>query len=72
MASIRSALRPGGKVVIVDFERIPGKSREWVLNHVRTGKPEVLEELRGFGFELVEEVTVPGLVENYFVRLAPR
>jgi SAM-dependent methyltransferase len=72
MSSIRSALRPGGRVVIVDFERIPGKSRPWVMNHVRTGKAEVLAELRGFGFELLEEEAIPGLAENYFVRLGAR
>jgi ubiquinone/menaquinone biosynthesis C-methylase UbiE len=72
MASIHSALRPGGSLVIVDFERVPGKSREWVLNHVRTGKQEVLAELASFGFELVEEVPIEGLAENYFVRLRPR
>lgn len=72
MASIRSALRPGGRVVIVDFERIPGVSRKWVLDHVRTGKEEVLAELASFGFELVEEVAIEGLAENYFLRLAAR
>ena len=72
MASIHSALRPNGSLVIVDFERVPGKSRPWVLNHVRTGKEEVLAELASFGFELVEEVPIEGLAENYFVRLVPR
>ena len=38
MASVHRALRPGGKVVVIDFHRIEGKSREWVLNHVRAGE----------------------------------
>jgi len=68
MASIAEALRPGGEVVIVDFERIPGVSREWTLNHVRAGKHEVFAELADFGFELVRELDVPGLQENWVAR----
>src|SRR5262249_44721051 len=34
MASIHRALRKGGRVVLVDFKRIPGVSSEWVLGHV--------------------------------------
>jgi predicted methyltransferase len=68
MASIRTALRAGGEVLIVDFERIPGVSREWTLEHVRAGKEEVIAEVSSFGFELVEEIRVPGLAENYAVR----
>lgn len=72
MTSIHRALRPDGRLVVVDFERIPGVSREWTLDHVRAGKQEVLEELRSFGFELEREVDVPGLEENYCLRLRPR
>jgi ubiquinone/menaquinone biosynthesis C-methylase UbiE len=38
MTSIWHALRPGGQVVLIDFHRIPGKTREWTLNHVRAGQ----------------------------------
>ena len=72
MTSIHRALRRGGEVVLVDFERIPGVSREWVLGHVRAGKDEVLAELDAFGFDLVEELEVPGLTENYVLRLRKR
>ena len=67
LASIRRALRPGGTLVIVDFERIPGKSREWILGHVRCGKETVIAEVAAAGFELVEEVPL-GLHENYCLR----
>jgi FkbM family methyltransferase len=69
MRSIHRALRPGGELVLVDFERIPGVSRPWILDHVRAGKEQVLEELRSFGFELVEELEIEGLEENYCLRL---
>lgn len=66
LASIHRALRPGGKLVIVDFERIPGVSRDWILGHVRCGKQTVIDEVTSAGFELGEEADV-GLSENYFV-----
>jgi ubiquinone/menaquinone biosynthesis C-methylase UbiE len=67
LASIHRALRAGGTLVLVDFERIPGVSRPWIVDHVRCGKEQVVQEVLAAGFELVEEVPV-GLRENYFLR----
>jgi len=67
LASIKSALRPGGTLAIVDFERIPGTSRQWVLDHVRAGKEETRSEIEQAGFEYVTEVDVDGLLENYMI-----
>ncbi|MFO1078653.1 MAG: class I SAM-dependent methyltransferase [Planctomycetota bacterium] len=64
LASIHRALRPGGRFVVVDFERVPGVSREWVLGHVRCGKETVIAEVTAAGFECVGESDV-GLHENY-------
>lgn len=55
MASIHKALRPGGRVVIVDFERIVGVSNDWTLDHVRCGKGTVTDEVKDSGFDLVGE-----------------
>lgn len=68
MASILSAVKPGGSLIVIDFERIEGVSREWLLNHVRAGKEVFRQEILDSGFELVEEVEVEGLEENYFLR----
>jgi ubiquinone/menaquinone biosynthesis C-methylase UbiE len=67
LASIRSALRPGGRLVIVDFVREEGVSREWVLEHVRAGEATVRAEIEAAGFEFVAEPEVEGLEENYLV-----
>lgn len=71
LASIHAALRDGGQFVVVDFERIPGTSRPWILDHVRCGKEVVVAEVTAAGFELVEEVPL-GLHENYFLRFRKR
>ena len=68
MADLHRAMRPGGLLVIVDFQRVPGKSREWILEHVRAGKEEVIAELEAAGFEFLDEPDV-GLEENYLIRL---
>jgi predicted methyltransferase len=68
LASIRAALRPGGTLVVVDFERIPGVSAEWILKHVRAGKAEFRAEIEAAGFRFVEEVSL--MRENYFLRFA--
>jgi len=66
--SLYDALRPSGKLYVVDFERIPGESREFVLEHVRAGKEAVKKEILAAGFVFEEELDVPGLHENYVLR----
>src|SRR5262249_8582392 len=66
MQSIHEALRPGGQVVLIDFHRVPGKSSDWVLGHVRAGQEVFTKEVVSMGFKVVEEKKV--LKENYFVR----
>ena len=68
LRSIHSALGKDGRLVVIDFERIPGKSREWVLNHVRAGKARVNEEITQAGFRFRDEVRIDGFLENYFLR----
>ncbi len=66
LASIRRALRPAGALIVVDFERVPGVSPDWILEHVRGGKDEFRGEIEAAGFRFVEEVKL--MSENYFLR----
>jgi SAM-dependent methyltransferase len=68
LASIYRALRPGGTFVVIDFERIPGTTSQWLLDHVRAGKEVVTKEIQAARFKLLEEVALDGLKENYFLR----
>ncbi len=68
LESILRALRPGGKLILVDFERIPGKSREWLLGHIRAPKSVFKQEILDAGFEFEEEIDVDGFEENYLLR----
>lgn len=69
LASIRRALRPGGALVIVDFERVEGKSSGWIMHHVRAGKDVVIREVEAAGFQL-RESELKALNDNFFLRFA--
>jgi len=70
LASIHRALQPGGRFVVIDFKRIPGRSRAWILNHVRCGKTQVITEIEQAGFRLIDEPALPDMSENYILRFA--
>lgn len=65
MTSIHRALRPGGRVVVIDFHRIEGVSSDWILGHVRAGQDLFRSEIESAGFKLVGEPKF--LKENYFM-----
>lgn len=68
MASIARALRPKGQVVVVDFIRVTGVSRDWIFDHVRCGKEQVIQEIESDGFKLIESAQPEFLQENYLLR----
>ena len=68
MRSLFEAMKPGGQVIVVDFERIEGVSRDWLLGHVRAGKDVFKQEIVEAGFTFSEEVKIDALKENYCLR----
>jgi ubiquinone/menaquinone biosynthesis C-methylase UbiE len=72
LASISRALKPGGQLVLIDFERVPGTSREWVVSHVRAGREVFRGEIEAAGLEFVEQRAIPGFSENYFLRFVKK
>ena len=65
LTSIRKALRPGGRLAVIDFRKQHGTSSGWVLSHVRAGRDQVVAEVNSAGFRLVQEPEL--LRENYFL-----
>lgn len=63
LVSINKALRRNGKLVIIDIDRRPDKSSEWVMKNVRTGKKEFIAEIEAAGFKKVKEESF--LKENF-------
>jgi ubiquinone/menaquinone biosynthesis C-methylase UbiE len=64
--SIRRALKPGGTLVVIDFERIEGKSSGWVLGHVRAGREQAIREIEAAGFRFAGAEDI--LAENFYLR----
>lgn len=70
LASMHRALRPGGTLVVIDFERIAGRSSAWVMSHVRADKQTFIREIEAGGFRLREDK--PLLRDNFFLRFERR
>jgi len=66
LASIRRVLKPGGRLVIVDYERIPGVTPPARVEHVRVDKQGAIREIEAAGFGLLEEKKKM-MRDNYFV-----
>lgn len=56
LESIHQALRPGGILVVIDFERVKGITPEKRCKHVRCGKGTATDEIKDAGFDFVEEI----------------
>jgi ubiquinone/menaquinone biosynthesis C-methylase UbiE len=66
--SIHTALRPSGRLIIVDYKKEEGVSPKWVFGHVRADKSTVIRECEKAGFIFVDEV--PDVMEiHYIIRL---
>ncbi len=68
MKSLHDALRPGGRLVVIDFERVEGVTRQWIMDHVRASKEVFRAEIESAGFAFAGEVPLNGLEENYFLQ----
>ena len=69
MRSVLRSLKPGGSLVLVEFDIVAGVPRPDYKSHVRFGMEAVIAELEFIGFEFAEQRDVEGLTENYFIRL---
>jgi len=65
LESIHRALRPSGRLAIIDFRKQEGKSSAWVMQHVRADKTAVIREVEAAGFRLIADTEL--LKENYFL-----
>ncbi len=68
LESIHRALKDEGHLIVIDFDRIPGESREWLIGHVRAGKEVFRAEIMDAGFSLADEPNIEGFKENYFLK----
>ncbi|WP_133162144.1 class I SAM-dependent methyltransferase [Hyphococcus luteus] len=68
MKSVYRALKPGGSLILVDYDLKPGETRPPGKSHVRFGRAGVISEIEYIGFDFAGDRAVEGLEENYFLR----
>lgn len=71
LTAINQALRPDGILVLIDFKRIEGVSRDYILKMVRAGEGTFTDEFLNAGFELVERRD-DMFPENYLLKFRHR
>ncbi|MCP5560104.1 MAG: class I SAM-dependent methyltransferase [Verrucomicrobiaceae bacterium] len=64
LKSLHAALKPGGRLLLVDFKRIAGQSSDFIMGHVRAGQEVFEAEITAAGFKKTGEESF--LKENYF------
>ncbi len=71
LAEIKKALRPDGTLLLIDFKRIEGVSRPYILNMVRAGEGTFTDEFVDAGFQVVER-RGDMFPENYVLKFKHR
>jgi ubiquinone/menaquinone biosynthesis C-methylase UbiE len=72
LESLRSALRSGGRLVVIDFERVEGVSTQFAIEHVRAGKGTVTDEIKNGGFDLIREIPLMEREGQYYLEFRER
>ena len=65
LSSIHRSLRPGARLIVIDFRRDPQHSSSWVMGHVRAGRDAVIDEISRAGFRLIDDKAL--LRTNYYL-----
>ena len=68
METVHAALKPGGRLYILDFDIAADKPRTQENDHVRVGKDALASEIESVGFVFEEDLEVEGLSQTYMLR----
>ena len=65
LASIHDALRPAGRLIIIDFD-LRKDSGDYIKQRARASKRTYSREITAAGFEPVETKNAPAIKDNFF------
>jgi ubiquinone/menaquinone biosynthesis C-methylase UbiE len=68
LATVHKALRKGGELILIEFDRVEGKSSDFVLKHVRASQKQFIAEVEAAGFVREAIPGAPKLKENFIAR----
>ena len=71
LATMHRALKPGGRLAVVDYHRIDGKTRPFLMDHVRADQDVFAAEIAAAGFTRLPDPPAPFLEENYLMVFRP-
>jgi ubiquinone/menaquinone biosynthesis C-methylase UbiE len=74
LASIHRALRPGGRLVVIDFD-LRANASDFVKQRARAAKEVYYREITAAGFELIETKKAPTIKDNFYAefrRIVPK
>lgn len=65
LESLLAAIKPGGRLAVIDYRAVEGQSKAWVLEHVRASPQQFRAEIEGGGFRFLREHE-DLLLDNFF------
>jgi ubiquinone/menaquinone biosynthesis C-methylase UbiE len=66
LATLHTALRPEGRLVLIEFDRTKPGASAFVKSHVRADREHLIKEVAAAGFEPIPTPGAPELKENFF------
>ncbi len=72
LLSIRRALKPDGRLVVIDFDRVEGRSTEFVLKHVSAANPFSSRRSSRPASGQSQRRKPPAFKENFFLSFEKR
>lgn len=69
LEDMKKILKKNGRLSIVEFDKVPGKSRQWVIDHIRAEKKVFLNEIISAGFKFEGEANIP-FKENFMLNFS--
>ena len=68
LASMRAALKPGGRLIVVDFDRNSKDIPRGMVQHVGRSKEEFRRQIEEAGFRLADDLTLDAMKTNFMYR----
>ena len=70
LASMRSALKPRGELIVVDFDMRASGLSPSMVQHIGRPKEEFRRQIEAAGFTFVEDLSIEGMKTNFVYRFA--
>jgi ubiquinone/menaquinone biosynthesis C-methylase UbiE len=68
LASMRKALKPGGQLIVIDYDIEAEGLTPSIVTHVGRKKGEFRQQIEAGGFEFAQDMTLQGMKTNFIYR----